>query len=158
MRFIHRIAVCLPVLIGPLAAQYAEDAVRPFWGLGNPGSRASGLGETFTGIADDGTALFYNPGGLGNLDKAELNLGLNHLIVTTDIHVSSTGANYHSSINTTSLGNLVMAFPVPEAKITVAGGYHLAYAFERDWAYQNQAPGKSPPSSCDPQKLNAVVS
>jgi hypothetical protein len=30
-----------------------------------PGARSTGLGEAFTGLADDPTAMFYNPAGLG---------------------------------------------------------------------------------------------
>jgi len=38
------------------------------------GSRAVALGETFTGLADDATALYWNPGGLAQLTKNELSL------------------------------------------------------------------------------------
>jgi hypothetical protein len=30
-----------------------------------PGARATGLGEAFTGVADDANAIFFNPAGLG---------------------------------------------------------------------------------------------
>ena len=35
-----------------------------------PGARATGLGETFTGIAEDIEATFYNPAGLGQRPMA----------------------------------------------------------------------------------------
>ncbi|MCC7430568.1 PorV/PorQ family protein [bacterium] len=36
------------------------------------GARAKALGGTFTGIADDNTAIFYNPGGLAFLEQRQL--------------------------------------------------------------------------------------
>lgn len=139
-RNIRRAAGCLLVLVTILRAQYAEDAVRPFWGLGSPGSRASGLGAAFTGIADDATALYYNPAGLGHLDKPELNIGLNNLTAITNLY--DAGDSSTATISSTRLDNLVLAFPIPKAKLTVAGGYHLLHAFERDWEHSYDVSGQ----------------
>ncbi len=38
------------------------------------GARACAMGETFTGMADDVNAIFYNPGGLGYLNEIQLAL------------------------------------------------------------------------------------
>ncbi|HEX2955190.1 MAG TPA: two-component regulator propeller domain-containing protein, partial [Chitinispirillaceae bacterium] len=35
-----------------------------------PGARSTGMGEAFTGLADDATATFYNPAGLGQAPQA----------------------------------------------------------------------------------------
>lgn len=42
-----------------------------------PGSRPTALGGSFTAIADDASATFYNPGGLGFQDK--INLSIMHV-------------------------------------------------------------------------------
>ena len=39
--------------------------------LSGAGARAEGLGQAFTSIADDATALVWNPGGLTTLQKPE---------------------------------------------------------------------------------------
>jgi len=39
-----------------------------------PGARASGMGSAFTAIADDATATYFNPGGLGFLKQKEVTL------------------------------------------------------------------------------------
>ncbi|MCD6163214.1 MAG: PorV/PorQ family protein [candidate division Zixibacteria bacterium] len=59
--------VCLPVLMILLTAslfgQVSQNAV-PFL-LIAPGARAGGMGETFVAIANDATAVHWNPAGLG---------------------------------------------------------------------------------------------
>jgi len=51
----------------------------PVWAIGQsavitlvfpPGARATGLGEAFTGLADDANATFFNPAGLGQAPLA----------------------------------------------------------------------------------------
>jgi hypothetical protein len=43
---------------------------------GGAGARALSMGSAFVGVADDSTALYWNPAGLSSLDS--LNLGLHH--------------------------------------------------------------------------------
>lgn len=112
-----------------LNGQTDLDAVRPFTRLGGPGSRASGLGLAFTGIADDITALYYNPAGLGHLTRGEINLGLTYLNVNTDVSVL--GVSRSGTITATRLSNAGFALPIPDLKLTVALGYHQVRAFER---------------------------
>ncbi len=112
-----------------LQGQTDLDAVRPFTGLGGPGSRAGGLGLAFTGIADDATALYYNPAGLAHLTRGEINLGLTYLSIATD--VSAQGASSTATITATRLGNLGFAFPISDVKLTLALGYHQVRTFKR---------------------------
>ncbi|MBA7474613.1 hypothetical protein ES707_09967 [subsurface metagenome] len=115
-----------------LNGQNDLDAVRPFTGLGGPGSRASGLGLAFTGIADDITALYYNPAGLAHLTRVEFNLGLTYLNVATDV---STQEADPATITATRLGNLGFAMPIPGLKLTVALGFNQVRSFERRREY-----------------------
>ena len=104
-----------------------EDAVRPFWGLGGPGSRPAALGQAFTAIADDATALYYNPAGLAQIVRPELNMGLYHLVVTSKPGDPLEGSN--SAISATRIGNLGLAFPL-DRRFTAGLGYHAVRAFE----------------------------
>ena len=60
--------VLLPALcfgqakVGTAGAQFLEIGVS---------ARAIGMGEAFLGVADDASALYYNPGGLANLTQLE---------------------------------------------------------------------------------------
>ncbi|HRU38780.1 MAG TPA: hypothetical protein P5511_02795, partial [Candidatus Goldiibacteriota bacterium] len=52
-----------------------ETVSEPFFNKYNPfgsGARAIGMGEAFTAIADDATAIYYNPAGLAQLDHNEV--------------------------------------------------------------------------------------
>ncbi len=51
-----------------------------------PGARATGLGEAFTGLADDANATFYNPAGLGQSPQAN----------SWKLHLNKTGATFTS--------------------------------------------------------------
>jgi hypothetical protein len=64
----------LIILTGALAAAggagaETRDSANFIWLYIEPGSRPGGLGKTFTGLADDVNASFYNPGGLALQEK-----------------------------------------------------------------------------------------
>ncbi len=46
-----------------------RDTAQFIWLHIEPGSRPGGIGKTFTGLADDVNASYYNPGGLALLEK-----------------------------------------------------------------------------------------
>jgi hypothetical protein len=54
--------LCLILLGGPALAQLGDLGVDPL--RVESGCRPLGMGEAFTGLADDNNAIFYNPGGL----------------------------------------------------------------------------------------------
>jgi len=56
------------------------------------GARAAGLGESFTGLADDVTAAAWNPAGLGQLDHGEFSAM--HLAWFSDISYEYLAASY----------------------------------------------------------------
>jgi len=54
------------------AREYDEARVAaPFLKIGQ-GARAAGMGEAFTAVADDPTAIFWNPGGLAQITDVEV--------------------------------------------------------------------------------------
>ena len=55
------------------AQVFAGEAL--YFGIrhGFEGTRAQGMGNAFTAVADDNTAIFYNPAGLRQLEKGESN-------------------------------------------------------------------------------------
>ncbi|HUV87858.1 MAG TPA: PorV/PorQ family protein [bacterium] len=56
------------MLAGPALCE-TKDTAQFIWLHIEPGSRPGGIGKTFTGLADDANASFYNPGGLALLEK-----------------------------------------------------------------------------------------
>ena len=124
-----------------LSAQIAWDAVRPLTGVGGPGGRANGMGQAFTGVADDATALYYNPAGLAHLTRTEFDMAFDHLSVTTDVTEGT--VTQSATITATRMNNAAFAFPLEDIKMTAAVGYSTARAFER----KRDMPG--PPSYDD---------
>src|ERR1700741_1862482 len=64
------LALLLPALLAPgtaRATRYAGEFLR----IG-VGARALGMGSAFAGLADDGTAAFWNPAGLATLSSREV--------------------------------------------------------------------------------------
>ena len=49
------------------------QAIFPGIRRGFEGTRANGMGGAFVAVASDNTAIFYNPAGLGQLEKGESN-------------------------------------------------------------------------------------
>jgi hypothetical protein len=69
------------------------------WGAG---SKAIAMGKTFSGVADDGTALFWNPAGLAQIPKGEI--VLMHALVFEDRQQNFFSLAYPFSPVTLSLG------------------------------------------------------
>ena len=86
-----------------------EKVQDPFFNKWNPygvGARALGMGEAFTAIADDASAVYYNPAGLAQMDHNEL---------------SWTGGSEYKGIPYTNFGTFDMAL----------GGQYFALSYEK---------------------------
>lgn len=57
--------VVMAVLLTAVSNLFAVSSAAVLFLLISPGARASGMGEAFVALADDGTAVFWNPAGLG---------------------------------------------------------------------------------------------
>ena len=60
---ISTLVISSPLHAGKYAAEFLRIGI---------GSRAIGMGGAFVAVADDGTASYWNPAGLGNLDKHQV--------------------------------------------------------------------------------------
>ncbi len=58
--------------LGAVSNLFAVSESAVLFLLISPGARASGMGESFVAIADDATAIFWNPAGLAFLEGREL--------------------------------------------------------------------------------------
>jgi hypothetical protein len=76
-------------------------------------ARVMGMGGAFTALADDYNALYYNPGGLARLEKAEFNFqidaGLTPPLVNFYNSISADTANSGSSSNVASITQLLQS-------------------------------------------------
>jgi long-subunit fatty acid transport protein len=89
MRFVVRIiivAVCLPSVLGLSLVSAGEindkagTSAFPFLKI-NIGARAVGMGSAFTGLANDESALYYNPAGIMTFEENRFILGYHNYFV-----------------------------------------------------------------------------
>lgn len=124
-------------------AQYPEDALRfatPGVGVG---ARSLGMGNAFTGVASDYSALYWNPAGLAQMQNGEFSLGLSHL----NHKDKSTffGSEQSYSLNATHLNALGVVLPVPVRRGSLV--FALGYSRQSEFASGLSFRGYNPTSS-----------
>jgi long-subunit fatty acid transport protein len=108
-----------------LRAQFAEDALRfSTFNLG-VGARSAGMGNVSIGLADDYSALFTNPAGLGSLRSFEFSVGLTNSSYNNDATFFGNMLNANDRV--TNLNNVGLVYPVP----TQRGSLVFAFGFAR---------------------------
>src|SRR4030067_1570999 len=94
-----------------IKAQNINDALRvAIPGLGS-NARALGMGNSYIGLSDDGSAAFFNPAGFGLLKRLEFTGGLSHVNYNNDVEFFDNNTSYSNS--NTELNRLSFAFPFP---------------------------------------------
>jgi long-subunit fatty acid transport protein len=126
MRNVHAAMVVLCfVVVAPALAQFPEDALR----LGLPGigvgARALGMGDAYTGVANDYSAIYWNPAGLTQALRGEFNVGLSYMNQLDKGSFFDNKTNYTS--NATNLNTLGFVYPVPVRR----GSMVFAFGFNR---------------------------
>jgi len=119
------IGVAVSVLTAQAFAQFPEDALRfatPGIGVG---ARALGMGSAYTGVANDFSALYWNPAGLAQIQYGEFSFGLSHLNFHDQSAFFGTQQSYEN--NSTNLNTLGLVFPTPVRR----GSLVLAFGFNR---------------------------
>jgi long-subunit fatty acid transport protein len=106
-------------------AQVPNDAFRLGTSGFGVGARAMGMGNAYTGIASDYSALYYNPAGLAQLTRGEFSFGLSYL--NTNDRSTFFGNQETYSNNATNLNMLGFVYPVPVRR----GNLVFALGFDR---------------------------
>jgi long-subunit fatty acid transport protein len=125
------------------SAQYKEDALRlGIQGYG-VGARALGMGNAYTGVASDYSALFWNPAGLAQLRYGEFSFGLSYLNSKDNSTFFGQSDSYSSSA--TNLNALGLVFPVPvrRGSLVFAFGYNRQSNFAAGMAFEGFNPVSS---------------
>jgi len=110
---------------GSLAGQQAYDAIHILDREIGFGTRALALGGAYTGLADDYTATYWNPAGIGYLKQAQFYAELSHL--NFDNQALFANQRTSDAQTYTRFRSFGLAFPVP----TTRGSLVLAVGVNR---------------------------
>lgn len=105
-------------------AQNINDALRlGYSGLG-ANARALGMGNSYIGLSDDGSASFFNPAGFGLLKRLEFSGGLDYSNFNNNTTFFGNNSEYSNS--STNLNRLSFVFPFPTLRGSLVFGlsYH----------------------------------
>lgn len=122
--------VLMMVLVTAAAAQ-EERAIGNFAGVGN---RSMAMGGAYVGVADDFTAVFWNPAGLAQIRQRELYVSLNRHSFENDASVGGVSAT--AQVKNTQFGSLgfVLPWPVARGSFVLAAGINRVSDF--DWGLE----------------------
>jgi hypothetical protein len=120
------VVLILTILFPSVAA--AQD-----WNITGAGARAEGFGGAFIGIADDATAIVWNPAGLGQLERAEVS-AVGRYISETSEFKSLLSTEPYSESNTQShfnfnFASLAVPFSAGRTNIVLAVAYQTQLDF-----------------------------
>ena len=96
-----------------------------------PGARPLGMAGTYTGIADDFSSVWYNPAGISQVKRIEMQASLSRSGYTNE--TSYFGNPWDGSTSNIRLNNLGFVFPIPvyQGAFSFAFGYNQLVSFDR---------------------------
>jgi len=124
----------LAILAGAgTAAAQEERAIDNFAGVG---VRAMGMGGAYVGVADDFTAVYWNPAGLAQIRHREVHVAFLRNSRTNGATLAGTRAS--SELSNTRFGSLggVFPYPVYRGSLVFAAGFNRVKDF--DWSLRMQ--------------------
>ena len=122
------LAVALLLGCAVEASAQEERAIDNFAGVG---VRAMGMGGAFAAVADDFTAMYWNPAGLAQMNRREVRLSF--LRNSRDTESTLGGVPGQSDLSNTRFGTLGFVFPYPvyQGSLVFAAGFTRIKDF--DW-------------------------
>ena len=116
-----------------VAGAQEERAIDNFAGLG---ARAMGMGGAYVGVADDFTAVWWNPAGLAQIQRREVHVAFARNALQNDATIgrgTPTATQASADVSNTRFGSLGAVYPWPVARgsFVMAAGYNRVKDF--DW-------------------------
>jgi long-chain fatty acid transport protein len=104
------------------------------WVANGAGTRAAGMGYAFTGLADDASAVTWNPAGIAQLSRAEVSAGFRTIFTGVNIDFPSTfgiqGYTYDGTPTfEVNFASIIFPFSIQRHNIAVGLSYRKLYAF-----------------------------
>ncbi|TAK67182.1 MAG: hypothetical protein EPO24_00740 [Bacteroidetes bacterium] len=130
-------------------SQFPEDALRLSLSGPGIGARSLGLGMTYTGIATDYTAAYWNPAGLAQIKRNEFSLGLSHFSYGNTSSFQGNSSSFTNSATNLNDVGLVYSFPTTQGSLVLAFGYGRSNDFTTGLSFSGDNPYSSMVPSLD---------
>lgn len=104
------------------------------------GARAMSMGGAYVGVADDYSAIYWNPAGLGQIRRMELNLGFSHNQIKN--RATYFEQQFDDKTTFTRLNSLGFVFPVPtyRGSLVFGFGYNKVKDFDNTLRFEGFNP------------------
>ncbi|MDE0428068.1 MAG: hypothetical protein OXN25_24705 [Candidatus Poribacteria bacterium] len=146
-RAIYLTFICLfaTASFAPIStAQVEEMAIGKTFGVG---ARAMGMGGASLGLADDFTALYWNPAGMAQIQKFEMFSSLSHNTAIADTYFTGDAVKTATSRSQMRLNSIGFVYPFQARQ----GGWAIAFGYNRpqNFDYQTAIQGIDPSSGTE---------
>ena len=137
--FIFTCLLATSLLTAVCSAQVEEMAIGKTFGVG---ARTMGMGGASLGLADDFTALYWNPAGIAQIQKFELFTGFSHNTAIADTYFTGDAVKTGTSRSQLRLNSIGFVYPFQ----TSQGGLAIAFGYNRqqNFDYQTEVQGIDP--------------
>jgi long-subunit fatty acid transport protein len=108
------------------------------------GARARGMGGAFLGVADDVTAVFWNPAGISQIEKAEFTMGLKNTLNKGTLEANSIDYDFDHSYGSMDFVSFAYPFKFSDKNSGFAVAYQrLAdlHSLEENQSYRYESRG-----------------
>ena len=121
------------------SAQVEEMAIGKTFGVG---ARTMGMGGASLGLADDFTALYWNPAGMAQIQKFEMFSSLSHNTAIADTYFTGDAVKTGTSRSQMRLNSIGFVYPF----LAKQGGWAIAFGYNRsqNFDYQTAVQGIDP--------------
>lgn len=115
---------------GIVSGQSAYDAIHITENEEGFGTRALAMGGAYTALANDYAGIYWNPAGLGSIDKTAIHAELSHLQFSNDaLYMGNLISNNQGFTKLKSLG-FVMPLPTSQGSFAIAGGFNRVLDYD----------------------------
>ena len=126
-------SMILSLLMLPLLLTQSSLAQEEIFFLGEElgvGTRAMAMGGAYVGVADDYSAIYWNPAGLAQLRRGELNLGFSHNEITNNASFLGEKIKGQTSFSRLNSVGIVMPVPTYRGSLVFGIGYNKVRDFD----------------------------
>ncbi len=131
------------LMVSTLFAQTAEEAVQLMQSEDGFGIRAAGMGNAYAGVADDYSAIYWNPAGLAQIKDNEVLLSLYNLRYANEATYLNETTNGTRTFTKFQNFGYAYPFPVSRGSLVMAFGYQRINGMDNFSRFSGYLPGTS---------------